>query len=168
MPGAPPSLRAIPGDREVELEWSAPEGDGSAPVTGYQHRVLEPDGGVHTDWTDIPDGPDPDVSASDERRYTVTGLTNGSKYAFDVRAVTEGGAGEAPRAVATPAGAPDAPASLTATEGDGEVVLEWTAPADDGGTPVTGYEYRFAAGTTVPGTRRGNPPGWTSSGRSPD
>ena len=150
MPGAPASLRAIPGDREVELEWSAPEDDGSAPVTGYQYRVLEPDGGVHTDWTDIPDGPDPDVSASDERRYTVTGLTNGSKYTFDVRAVTEGGAGEAPRAVATPAGAPDAPASLTATEGDGEVVLEWTAPEDDGGSPVTGYEYRFAAGTAVP------------------
>ena len=126
MPGAPASLRAIPGDREVELAWSAPEDDGGAPVIGYQYRVLEPDGGVHTDWTDIPDGPDPDVSASDKRRYTVTGLTNGSKYAFDVRAVTEGGAGEAPRAVATPAGAPDAPASLTATEGDGEVVLEWT------------------------------------------
>ena len=63
---------------------------------------------------------------------------------------------------------PGAPASLTATAGDEEVALVWSAPADDGGTPVTGYEYRFAAGTTVPGTRRGNPPGWTSSGRSPD
>ena len=46
---------------------------------------------------------------------------------------------------------PSVPESLTATAGDGEVVLEWTEPADDGGAPVTGYEYRYAAGTAVPG-----------------
>ena len=63
---------------------------------------------------------------------------------------------------------PGAPASLTATAGDEEVALVWSAPADDDGTPVTGYEYRFAAAPRYPGTRRGNPPGWTSSGRSPD
>ena len=34
--------------------------------------------------------------------------------------------------------------------GDGEVVLEWTEPADDGGSPVTGYGYRYAAGQAVP------------------
>ena len=36
---------------------------------------------------------------------------------------------------------------LRATE---RVVLEWTEPADDGGSPVTGYEYRHAAGSFVP------------------
>ena len=30
------------------------------------------------------------------------------------------------------------------------MALVWSAPADDGGSPVTGYEYRFAAGTAVP------------------
>ena len=60
---------------------------------------------------------------------------------------------------------PGAPASLTATAGDEEVALVWSAPADDGGAPVTGYEYRYAAGDAVPGTRRGDPPGSTSSGR---
>ena len=53
--------------------------------------------------------------------------------------------------MATPVGPPGAPESLTATAGDGEVVLAWSAPADDGGTPVTGYEYRHAAGDAVPG-----------------
>ena len=51
---------------------------------------------------------------------------------------------------ATPLGMPSVPESLTATGGDGEVVLEWTEPADDGGSPVTGYEYRYAAGQAVP------------------
>ena len=125
VPGAPASLRAIPGDREVELRWTAPEDNGGSPVTGYQHRVLEPDGGVHTDWTDIPDGPDPDVSASDERRYTVTGLANGSEYTFEVRAVNGSTPGEGPAAQvqATPSaaggsrGVTVSPTALTVTKG---------------------------------------------------
>ena len=44
---------------------------------------------------------------------------------------------------------PGAPASLTATAGDEEVALVWSAPANDGGSPVTGYEYRFAVGSAV-------------------
>ena len=64
---------------------------------------------------------------------------------------------------------PGAPASLTATPGDEEVALVWSAPADDGGShlsPATSTAMRRAL--RYPGTRRGNPPGWTSSGRSPD
>ena len=45
---------------------------------------------------------------------------------------------------------PGAPASLTTMPGDTRVVLTWSAPVDDGGSPVTGYEYRYAAGTSVP------------------
>ena len=109
----------------MELRWTAPEDNGGSPVTGYQHRVLEPDGGVHTDWTDIPDGPDPDVSASDERRYTVTGLANGSEYTFEVRAVNGSTPGEGPAAQvqATPSaaggsrGVTVSPTALTVTKG---------------------------------------------------
>ncbi len=38
---------------------------------------------------------------------------------------------------------PDAPASLKATAGDAQVALTWTEPASDGGSPITGYEYRY-------------------------
>ena len=85
--------------------------------------------------------------------WTVTGLTNGQPYAFEVRALNGAGTGAAAKTVATPLGVPGmpgVPASLTATPGDGEVFLEWTAPADGGGSPVTGYEYRYAAGIGVP------------------
>ena len=74
-----------------------------------------------------------------------------NRYAFEVRALSRVGEGEARGALATPVGRPGVLASLTATAGDGEVVLVWSAPADDGGAPVTGYEYRYAAGDAVPG-----------------
>ena len=142
VPGAPASLTATAGDEEVALVWSAPADDGGSPVTGYEYRFAA--------GTTVP-GDTPWQSAGLDLEWTVTGLTNGQQYAFEVRASNRVGEGEARGALATPVGAPGALASLTATAGDEEVALVWSAPADDGGTPVTGYEYRFAAGTTVPG-----------------
>ena len=142
VPGAPASLTATAGDEEVALVWSAPADDDGTPVTGYEYRF-----GV---GTTVP-GDTPWQSAGLDLEWTVTGLTNGQQYAFEVRARNRVGEGEARGALATPVGAPGALASMTATAGDEEVALVWSAPADDDGTPVTGYEYRFAAGTTVPG-----------------
>ena len=141
VPGAPASLTATAGDEEVALVWSAPADDGGSPVTGYEYRFAA--------GTTVP-GDTPWQSAGLDLEWTVTGLTNGQQYAFEVRASNRVGEGEARGALATPVGAPGALASLTATAGDEEVALVWSAPADDGGTPVTGYEYRFGAGTAVP------------------
>ena len=141
MPSVPESLTATGGDGEVVLEWSAPADDGGAPVTGYEYRFAA--------GTAVP-GDTPWQSAGLDLEWTVTGLTNGQQYAFEVRAVNSAGPGAAARTAATPLGMPSVPESLTATGGDGEVVLEWSAPADDGGSPVTGYGYRYAAGQAVP------------------
>ena len=140
--GAPASLTATAGDEEVVLAWSAPADDGGAPVTGYEYRYAAGDAVPRdTPWQ----------SAGLNLEWTVTGLTNGRQYAFEVRARNREGEGEARGALATPVGRPGVLASLTATAGDGEVALAWSAPADDGGAPVTGYEYRYAAGGEVPG-----------------
>ena len=90
------------------------------------------------------------IDAGLDLEETVPGLTNSQRYAFEVRAVNSAGPGAPARTAATPLGMPSVPESLTATGGDGEVVLEWTEPADDGGSPVTGYGYRYAAGQAVP------------------
>ena len=140
-PGAPASLTATPGDKEVVLGWSPPVDDGGTPVTGYEYRYAAGAAvPASTPWR----------SAGLTLERTVTGLSNGQQYAFQVRAGNRVGEGEARGATATPLGRPGAPTTLTATTGDGEVVLAWGAPGDDGGTPVTGYEYRFAAGDAVP------------------
>ena len=140
--GVPASLTATAGDEEVELAWSAPADVGGAPVTGYEYRYVA--------GAAVPEDT-PWQSAGLNFERTVTGLTNGQRYAFEVRARNRVGEGEARGALATPVGRPGVLASLTATAGDGEVALAWSAPADDGGAPVTGYEYRYAAGDTVPG-----------------
>ena len=54
---------------------------------------------------------------------------------------------------------PDMPQDLTATQGVASVRLAWAAPESDGGSPIIRYEYRHAAGTSVPsGTT------WNSAG----
>ena len=142
VPGAPGSLTATAGDGEVELVWSVPADDGDAPITGYEYRYTAGDA--------VPEGT-PWQSAGLNLEWTVTGLTNGQQYAFEVRALSRVGEGAARGALATPVGRLGGPASLTATAGDEEVELVWSAPADVGGAPVTGYEYRHAAGDAVPG-----------------
>ena len=140
--GVPASLTATAGDEEVELAWSPPADVGGESVTGYEYRYAAGDAVPRdTPWQ----------SAGLNLEWTVTGLTNGQQYAFEVRARNRVGEGEARGALATPVGRPGVLASLTATAGDGEVALVWSAPADDGGAPVTGYEYRYAAGDAVPG-----------------
>ena len=140
-PGAPVSLTATAGDEVVTLVWSAPADDGGTPITGYENR--------HVAGSSVPEDT-PWQSAGLNLERTVTGLTNGQRYAFEVRAQNRVGKGAARGALATPVGAPGAPVSLTATAGDEVVTLVWSAPADDGGTPITGYENRHVAGSSVP------------------
>ncbi len=131
-PGAPGSLSATPGDRQVTLTWTAAAANGSA-ITGYQ---LQQDGGS---WNDIAG------SSATTTSYTKDGLMNGTPYAFSVRAVNGVGFGEASDSISVTVGAPGAPASLSATPGDGQVTLTWTAAADNG-SAITRYQYQQDGG----------------------
>ena len=95
MPSAPRNLLADGNDEQVALFWDAPENDGGAAITDYEYRIGQRGGWISTGSTDT--------------THTVTGLVNGTAYAFQVRAVNAAG-NSAPsnRAEATPgAGALD-------------------------------------------------------------
>ena len=75
--------------RVSTLTWSALDNDGGSAITGYAYRLKET-GGAFGTWTDIPESGSGEANA---RSYTVTGLTNGLEYTFEVRAHNTHGGG---------------------------------------------------------------------------
>ena len=104
-------------------------------------------GSVHV--LGIPDWMDIGLSDHQTTNHTLTSLTNGTEYAYQIRALNRSGAGPASDgASATPLGKPVAPV-LSAQAGDGQVTLSWTAAtADTTIAPITKYEYNTDGGTT--------------------
>ena len=104
-------------------------------------------GSVHV--LGIPDWMDIGLSDHQTTNHTVTSLTNGTEYAYQIRALNRSGAGPASDgASATPLGKPVAPV-LSAQAGDGQVTLSWTAATADATiAPITKYEYNTDGGTT--------------------
>ena len=150
VPDAPQNLAVVAGNGEVALVWQAPAEDGGAAISSYEYRYAAGDSiPADTGWT----------SAGTALTATVSGLDNGTQYAFEARAVSTIGNGATAAATATPATVPDAPQNLALTIGNGEVALVWQAPASDGGAVISSYEYRYAAGASVPADA-----GWTSAG----
>ena len=94
-PQRPGQFTAIPGHEGVRLTWSPPHGN--HPVTSYQYR-LSTDGGTNwsPDWTAITG------SDADTTEHTLTNLSNGTTYTFELRALKDSTAGPAARAEATP------------------------------------------------------------------
>ena len=137
-----PTLTVVGTDKGATLTW-VPASSGGTPR--YYEYAAKPGGTsatfVATDWKRVP-------GLAGARRMVITGLTNGTEYGFQVRAVNNGGSTAATIAAATPSGLPGMPTSLTATPGTPTpagkvtVTLAWAAPADDGGDSISSYEYR--------------------------
>ena len=126
---APTSFNAARGNGEVTLTWGAPTNTAGQTIASYQYRHVESGGTQPDTWTD----------AGNDGTETVTDLTNGQSYTFELQAVSDTGAvGDAASDSATPSTVPSAP-TLMAAPGYQHIVLTWTAPASNGGAPVTGY-----------------------------
>ena len=77
VPSAPRNLLAEGGDGQVKLTWEAPRDDGGSEIRDYEYRI---DGKGR--WISI---------GTTDTTHTVTGLTNGTTYTFEVRAVNRNG-----------------------------------------------------------------------------
>ena len=125
--GAPaaPSVTATAGNGQVTLSWTNPSDD---TITGYEYQQREEGGTWPNGWTSI-------ANSASLTEYAVTGLTNGTAYEFQVRAVSDAVMGTPSGTVsATPlaATAPGRPRDLRAAPGGGQVVLNWRVPGTNG------------------------------------
>ena len=150
---APQNLAVTRGDERVTLTWTAPADSGTSAITRYEYRHAEgaslPEETEDTVWT----------SAGTDLTATVGSLIEGTAYTFEVRAVSDAGAGESAGTAASSLSVPSVPASVVVRTDDGGIVLNWSAPADNGGSDILRYETRGAEGASVPASTA-----WLSTG----
>jgi titin len=139
-PAAPTAVTGTAGNASVTLAWTAPTDPGQSAISSYVVRYSSNGGST---WSTAVDLGGTAISG------TVTGLTNGTAYIFEVAAVNSVGTG--PYSVAsssvTPLGPPSAPTVNFVTAQDGALALSLTAPTS--GAAVTGYDYRVDNGSWV-------------------
>ncbi len=146
---APTAPTVSSADSSVSVSWSAPTS--ADPIVGYRIRYSTNNG---SSWTTH--ATDFDASALTR---SISGLTNGSQYIFQVAALT-GDLNNSPTlgtwsasSLPTIPGAASAPTLGTVVAGNGKLTIPFTAPIGNGGYPISAYEYSTDDGAT-----------WTSSG----
>lgn len=137
FPGKPGGLSSVAGSGQVTVSWLAPADDGGIPVIKYQ---VQKNGDEI--WTDVTSG----------TTYTFSGLTNGTAYAFQVRAVNVLGAGEFVSVTATPTASP-----LPTFSGGGTTTFTITFESN-GGSAVSKQTVESGVKVTKPNdpTKEGN------------
>lgn len=136
-PGAPTSVSASPGDSQAAVSWN-PAPDGQTVASFTVHNSIATNGVF---------APDMVVSAPAGSRtvptsVTITGLTNGVTYQFEVSAANALGSSalSAPSnfVVPQPITVPGAPTGLFALAANAQAGVVWTAPSS-GGSAITSY-----------------------------
>ena len=98
--GAPMNVAATPGDTQVVLSWDAPASD--AGITSHEYRYRAEGDSYPATWTGIADSA---PGEDNEDSATVTGLTNGETYWFQVHSVNDEVSSEPSMAVSAFSGA---------------------------------------------------------------
>ncbi len=135
VPEKPTDLAAAAGDRKVTLSWTDPD---NPTITKWQVRQ-KAGSGEWGEWEDIAG------SGAGTASHEVSGLTNGTAYQFEVRAVNGAGNGAGPDAPVT--ATPTAPAPPSGGGGGGGG--GGTTPAADGSVTVTPTSLRVSEGSSA-------------------
>jgi len=151
--GIPTSLSGTPYEStQVPLTWNVPSDDGGSAITNY---IIQYNTTGTAPWSNQVTTPSSSTS------YTITGLTNGTTYYFQVAAVnTYCNSGGPPSgyfsttASATPATLPYPPSSVNALSGPGagQIYVSWVAPSypsQTGGLPINTYTLRYRISSSV-------------------
>ena len=129
-PSAPRSLGSTVAKSEVDLTWTAPQGDGGSSLLHYNvYRSTD-----NIAFTQI------DTSTSTS--YTDNSVINGVNYYYKVSVINANGeSGDSNTVSAIPMGDVTPPTSVSATANGiyGLVAVNWSYPVDDGGIPVSEY-----------------------------
>lgn len=134
VPDAPILDSLTAASTTITVRFTAPTSDGGSEITDYEYSV---NGGATF------------VSASTiESPFTITGLTNGTSYSVQVRAINSIGPGNSSNSlIGTPATVPSAPTALSSVITSGQVVVSFVS-GSNGGSSITDYEYSIDNGTT--------------------
>ena len=133
-PSAPTIDLIFPGDAKLTVNFNSPSSNGGSAITNYEYRLNS------GSW--IARNP-----ASTTGPIEITGLTNGTLYSVQLRAVNAAGGGSAssPESAtpAVPITAPTAPTITSIVGGDRKLTVNFSAPTSNGGAEITNYEHRF-------------------------
>ena len=135
VPAAPTIDSVIPADTTLTVAWSAPAGETGITAYDVGHIETSADEMVEANWTTVDD-----AWTSGTLEYTITGLTNGTEYDVQVRAVNSNGDGTW---TATEVGTPalPAPAVDSVRADDRAVLVSWSVPTGIT-TGVAAYDVR--------------------------
>ena len=135
VPSAPTSLSATGGNGTIAVSFTQSSTGGNA-VSNYQYST---DGGATFNAFS---------PAQTSSPVTISGLTNGTAYTVQLKAVNTNGAGPASASViSTPYTVPSAPTGLTASNGNQNATIYFT-PGFNGGNTITNYQYSLDNGAT--------------------
>ncbi len=135
VPSVPTDLSVTPGNGQVVVSFT--EGfDGNSPITNYQYST--DNGNTFTAFN-----PTNIISP-----VTITGLTNGTTYQIQLKAMNAFGTSSASSTVIVrPSTIPSPPTGLIATPGNGQVTISFI-PGFDNGSFITNYQYSINNGAS--------------------
>ena len=122
LPSSPLNVKAIPQDEQVKLTWTA---SATSSVSSYTATAA----------------PGGETCTTTALSCTITGLTNGIQYRFNVVASNSIGSSSAstPQIIATPGKVPGAPKGVSASAGNNKATVSWSTTNLVGSGKITYY-----------------------------